>query len=113
MVARNRPPAHVFFFFNDTPTNELYTTRHPLSLHDALPIYHDLTPPADTSVLAPCFARLALLLVDRKSTRLNSSHALLSRMPSSAGKKKKAHDGGIELVGEEGVNYIDGVVGVV
>ena len=27
---------------------------------------------------------LALLLLDRKSTRLNSSHALLSRMPSSA-----------------------------
>ena len=26
---------------------------------------------------------------DRKSTRLNSSHIPLSRMPSSAGKKKK------------------------
>src|SRR5213592_5083247 len=27
--------------------------------------------------------------IDRKSTRLNSSHATLYRMPSSAGKKKK------------------------
>ena len=29
-------------------------------------------------------ASMASLLLDRKSTRLNSSHALLSRMPSSA-----------------------------
>src|SRR5213075_2378022 len=28
-----------FFFFNDPPTTEIYTTRHTLSLHDALPIY--------------------------------------------------------------------------
>src|SRR5213075_3529399 len=28
----------VFFFFNDSPTTEIYTTRHTLSLHDALPI---------------------------------------------------------------------------
>ena len=27
-----------FFFFNDTATTEIYT----LSLHDALPIYHNL-----------------------------------------------------------------------
>src|SRR5213075_3596594 len=27
-----------FFFFNDTATPEIYTTRHTLSLHDALPI---------------------------------------------------------------------------
>src|SRR5213075_3279101 len=27
-----------FFFFNDTATTEFYTTRHTLSLHDALPI---------------------------------------------------------------------------
>src|SRR3989441_11359838 len=31
-----------FFFFNDTATTEIYT----LSLHDALPIYHPLPPPA-------------------------------------------------------------------
>src|SRR3546814_1643501 len=28
-----------FFFFNDTATTEIYTYRHTLSLHDALPIY--------------------------------------------------------------------------
>src|SRR2546427_9516485 len=28
---------NIFFFFNDTATTEIY----PLSLHDALPIYHD------------------------------------------------------------------------
>src|SRR5213075_2747482 len=27
-----------FFFFNDTAPTEIYTTRHTLSLHDALPI---------------------------------------------------------------------------
>ena len=30
------------------------------------------------------FARLAAALIDRKSTRLNSSHPYVSRMPSSA-----------------------------
>src|SRR5213075_3044422 len=28
-----------FFFFNDTAPTEIYTTRHTLSLHDALPIF--------------------------------------------------------------------------
>src|SRR3989475_8717774 len=31
----------MFFFFNDTATTEIYT----LSLHDALPIYHDRPEP--------------------------------------------------------------------
>src|SRR5213075_1614920 len=30
---------YTFFFFNDTATTQIYTTRHTLSLHDALPIY--------------------------------------------------------------------------
>ena len=34
-------------------------------------------------------ARADAICVDRKSTRLNSSHVALSRMPSSAWKKKK------------------------
>src|SRR3546814_6943169 len=29
----------MFFFFNDTATTQIYTYRHTLSLHDALPIY--------------------------------------------------------------------------
>src|SRR3546814_19369864 len=28
-----------YFFFNDTATTEIYTYRHTLSLHDALPIW--------------------------------------------------------------------------
>src|SRR5216117_4522836 len=31
----------IFFFFNHTPTTEIYTRKDTLSLHDALPIYHD------------------------------------------------------------------------
>src|SRR3546814_16865161 len=29
----------MFFFFKDTATTEIYPYLHPLSLHDALPIY--------------------------------------------------------------------------
>src|SRR3954465_7754129 len=50
-----------FFFFNDTATTEIYT----LSLHDALPIYSSHT-------------RLSCDWSDRKSTRLNSSHTIIS-----------------------------------
>src|SRR3546814_8304176 len=32
----------LFFFFNDTATTEIYTYGHPLSLHDALPIWLDV-----------------------------------------------------------------------
>src|SRR5437660_2230302 len=60
------------FFFNDTATTEIYT----LSLHDALPIYADgytgrarmITDEDHGTVLG----------VDRKSTRLNSSHVAIS-----------------------------------
>src|SRR5476651_2819184 len=59
-----------FFFFNDTATTEIYT----LSLHDALPICcGSIFPPRRTP--APC-GRISRL--DRKSTRLNSSHANIS-----------------------------------
>src|SRR5216110_3399558 len=33
------PDHFVRFFFNDSPTPEIYTSSHTLSLHDALPIY--------------------------------------------------------------------------
>ncbi len=90
--------ASLYFFFNDTATTEIYT----LSLHDALPIfdvYHGdefvghFTVPAfgkhnilnALGVIAVAyFENLDLKEVDRKSTRLNSSHSLSSRMPSSA-----------------------------
>src|SRR3712207_8055110 len=75
------------FFFNDTATTEIYT----LSLHDALPIF---APPRceechNPGKLAWCQAgrtRIGARSVpsslsasrDRKSTRLNSSHANIS-----------------------------------
>src|SRR5947209_16459830 len=72
------------FFSNDTPTTEIYT----LSLHDALPIFAALAQrlrhAADrcqrrAQLVAADREELGLGLVgDRKSTRLNSSHANIS-----------------------------------
>src|SRR3712207_7964597 len=74
------------FFFNDTATTEIYT----LSLHDALPIcplIPGLAPPCVRSpVMRPAHSlaapsvtpSLSDSFVDRKSTRLNSSHANIS-----------------------------------
>src|SRR5574341_2011361 len=60
------------FFFNDTATTEIYT----LSLHDALPIS------PRTRVIDTPGTHLSGVLdagsPDRKSTRLNSSHQLIS-----------------------------------
>src|SRR5450432_2430273 len=70
-----------FFFFNDTATTEIYT----LSLHDALPISRDWSPPART-VPCRCGCRTAR---DRKSTRLNSSHDQISYAVFCLKKKKK------------------------
>src|SRR5438034_9144112 len=82
-----------FFFFNDTPTTEIYT----LSLHDALPILID---PA----LVPEYLQITWELRragiptelyigtakgDRKSTRLNSSHTVISYAVFCLKKKKK------------------------
>src|SRR3712207_7332608 len=81
-----------FFFFNDTATTEIYT----LSLHDALPILLHRTSPipiaaGEALYTAFDFNRLlerravdvvqpdlSLCGGDRKSTRLNSSHANIS-----------------------------------
>src|SRR5258707_4589367 len=72
-------PRICFFFFNDTATTEIYT----LSLHDALPIYsasgtfHVNGVPVGAYTLradAPDSHGHS----DRKSTRLNSSHANIS-----------------------------------
>src|SRR3712207_7297711 len=98
-----------YFFFNDTATTEIYT----LSLHDALPIYpagklpaphegkdvHGGTPgagPADRRTgrrpERAARGRAARLgrVRDRKSTRLNSSHANISYAVFCL-KKKKHH----------------------
>src|SRR5258708_19885436 len=71
-----------FFFFNDTATTEIYT----LSLHDALPICLGCMnlshayghPPSPEQGKA-----------DRKSTRLNSSHQIISYAVFCLKKKKK------------------------
>src|SRR2546429_8227065 len=78
-----------FFFFNDTATTEIYT----LSLHDALPICLDDASAAEVRSLGDdhVAGRVELdavrhaarrpedgRLLDRKSTRLNSSHGYIS-----------------------------------
>src|SRR5256885_17247852 len=87
------PPSFLFFFFNDTATTEIYT----LSLHDALPIYKLASAPwrlgtQDTTGVTNKSADLLRPLLDdlledesfleifqdRKSTRLNSSHLVIS-----------------------------------
>src|SRR3712207_7659404 len=91
-----------FFFFNDTATTEIYT----LSLHDALPIS---TAPA-TRPRASCPSAAASgrpgssgpssrwpatassSAPDRKSTRLNSSHANISYAVFCLKKKKKQNE---------------------
>src|SRR2546427_12708159 len=83
-----RARCHLFFFFNDTATTEIYT----LSLHDALPILdtgrgaHVHEMPAVVAIQlgpaewVPNGARVLQLEAhqDRKSTRLNSSHSQIS-----------------------------------
>src|SRR5947207_15889425 len=90
------------FFFNDTATTEIYT----LSLHDALPILAVLfgrkivlnprpanfplkaaSGPSDGAAAARACGKL-----DRKSTRLNSSHTVISYAVFCLKKKKKNED---------------------
>src|SRR6476646_11581766 len=62
----------LFFFFNDTATTEIYT----LSLHDALPISRRASAPR--AGRRPSRAHRRGPPRDRKSTRLNSSHTVIS-----------------------------------
>src|SRR3712207_8959393 len=95
------------FFFNDTATTEIYT----LSLHDALPIsrlgsplrqvrqrsagqneyQRDSTRPCIAVPLAPRCRDPPLAVQDRKSTRLNSSHANISYAVFCLKKKNLSH----------------------
>src|SRR3712207_9163516 len=85
------------FFFNDTATTEIYT----LSLHDALPIWTTQRGPGPghrasrpRRDMGRYIARRLLLTIpvligaDRKSTRLNSSHANISYAVFCLKKKK-------------------------
>src|SRR5207248_9400342 len=99
-------PPIFFFFFNHTPTTEIYT----LSLHDALPIsdirnfVHERDARRQNRVrrvLAQLGARRIhqhdgrpsarerRVELDRKSTRLNSSHRTISYAVFCLKKKKK------------------------
>src|SRR3712207_7007708 len=94
----------MFFFFNDTATTEIYT----LSLHDALPISRARAADGAELVRPLAAARLHHLhdrrrrrnqprplrpagSGDRKSTRLNSSHANISYAVFCLKKKKYHH----------------------
>src|SRR3712207_9127915 len=90
-------PIACFFFFNDTATTEIYT----LSLHDALPISRQrqaLPAPRTRGGVhrqgqgaGPLRVRregLGRRHQDRKSTRLNSSHANISYAVFCLKKKK-------------------------
>src|SRR5258708_17230280 len=80
----------MIFFFNDTATTEIYT----LSLHDALPISVSTarsSPPWACSTAGTSSKWTARCwLVDRKSTRLNSSHQIISYAVFCLKKKKLA-----------------------
>src|SRR5258707_14491592 len=77
----------VFFFFNDTATTEIYT----LSLHDALPISsRDRVRSVLDEMGSVLRSWLVGQLIDRKSTRLNSSHANISYAVFCLKKKKRS-----------------------
>src|SRR5256885_8530621 len=82
-----------FFFFNDTATTEIYT----LSLHDALPISRraQARPPPGPVHDAHPRARLE---PDRKSTRLNSSHLVISYAVFCLKKKKKKKSSFVHII---------------
>src|SRR5256885_16633088 len=80
---RHHPLIVFFFFFNDTATTEIYT----LSLHDALPISVRTLP---RPLGEPAYSQeWAHQRGDRKSTRLNSSHLVISYAVFCLKKKKK------------------------
>src|SRR5438552_12126478 len=79
-----------FFFFNDPATTEIYT----LSLHDALPISHTglelLAQRVHVRSTQYFFViKFNFVDLDRKSTRLNSSHQIISYAVFCLKKKKK------------------------
>src|SRR5260221_6789016 len=105
----------MFFFFNDTATTEIYT----LSLHDALPISqmqntdaYEMDQPVPNRAISYTYVgrssepepgarrnNLSIadgpvwdrLIQDRKSTRLNSSHTVISYAVFCLKKKKKVN----------------------
>src|SRR5256885_12723809 len=94
-----------FFFFNDTATTEIYT----LSLHDALPISGSWSvPPRATGNAIGALDPHHIALVsaqaqfgrteDRKSTRLNSSHLVISYAVFCLKKKKTTGNANVHTI---------------
>src|SRR5260221_5367196 len=88
----------IFFFFNDTATTEIYT----LSLHDALPIsvaagqqfgtVSGIIETVDNGLWLNEMRGIVQISpeeIDRKSTRLNSSHTVISYAVFCLKKKKR------------------------
>src|SRR2546427_4491507 len=90
------------FFFNDTATTEIYT----LSLHDALPISRlscgfakgrasDGRLRSFGARQPPLMSLFPIPALDRKSTRLNSSHSQISYAVFCLKKKTHRPEGGL------------------
>src|SRR3954462_16044552 len=79
------------FFFNDTATTEI----SPLSLHDALPICGFMSGVNNNGAHSATLATSCP--VDRKSTRLNSSHTIISYAVFCL--KNKKHRGNVGMGG--------------
>src|SRR5436305_2467219 len=86
----------LFFFFTNPEPTAIYT----LSLHDALPIFtgpnRSFGPAAGIDPVVEQFRAIGAprgvwIGVDRKSTRLNSSHVRISYAVFCLKKKKKKH----------------------
>src|SRR5205085_10199973 len=87
--------SYSFFFFNAPATTEIYT----LSLHDALPISGTSPTCWKSSTVRPSVRSIRKTIsvpvhsagseIDRKSTRLNSSHSQISYAVFCLKKKKK------------------------
>src|SRR5947207_9945412 len=105
---RHATPPTLFFSLHDTGTTQIYT----LSLHDALPIcaidtarVHECEDIADRRNKYFGIRRCAAVDIDRKSTRLNSSHTVISYAVFCLKKKKFgnavgfSHRRGLRVVG--------------
>src|SRR5690625_6375878 len=83
----------LFFFVNCPTSTDLYT----LSLHDALPIFSSFNIQFCCHFVIcrycldslTCFSNSEIFLIDRKSTRLNSSHVAISYAVFCLKKKNK------------------------
>src|SRR5210317_2529001 len=77
----------LFFFFNDTATTEIYTLSYSFPTRRSSDLQRKLRQLLGEDLYADGHTFIDLnecMPIDRKSTRLNSSHIQKSRMPSSA-----------------------------